>query len=135
MSVRRALCSRSLAAYWLLIAFALRALLPQGFMPDAEPFTLKLCPAGLPAQVLTTPVDPHAAHHAHAHSGHSEEHRSHHQSADQCPFGAASAAFGLAQCTGVTVAWLGSVELAVPTTVPDSRPRPVYWPQPRGPPA
>jgi hypothetical protein len=55
----------------LLVAFAFRALIPQGFMPSADrPFTLQICPDGWPAQMFS-PVAPdaHAAHGAH-HAGH-----------------------------------------------------------------
>jgi hypothetical protein len=45
----------------LLIAVAVRALIPAGFMPSADrPFTLQICPDGLPSQFLQS------AHHHHA---------------------------------------------------------------------
>jgi hypothetical protein len=50
----------------LLIAFAFQALIPRGYMPSADrPFTLQLCPDGLPARLLEPAADSHAAHHAH----------------------------------------------------------------------
>lgn len=138
MPVRSLRHPRTLLAYWLAIVFALRALLPQGFMPGAAPFTLKLCPAGLPAAALITAADPHAAHHAQVqHGAHAEQvnHQSHHQRADQCPFGAASAALALAHLVSPVVGWVGTADhsSSIPVTVADLRP--AYRPQPRGPPA
>lgn len=48
----------------LLVALALRALVPVGFMPSAdEPFSLQICPDGFPAQLLH---HQHGSHHEHA---------------------------------------------------------------------
>jgi len=45
--------SRTLIAGALLVAFALRALIPQGFMPaSGRPFSLEICWQGLPAAML-----------------------------------------------------------------------------------
>jgi hypothetical protein len=53
----------------LLVAVAVRALIPAGFMPSAErPFSFQICPDGFPAQLLhgaSAPLGEHAAHHAH----------------------------------------------------------------------
>jgi hypothetical protein len=53
--------TRELIAGVMLLAFAVRAFVPQGFMPAGDrPFSLQICPEGLPAEALT-----HAAHHHH----------------------------------------------------------------------
>lgn len=137
MSARSVRYPRKLIAYWVAIAFALRALLPQGFMPGSEPFSLKLCPTGLPVQALVMAGDAHAEHHHHHQDqqpGH-DEHSSHHQRADQCPFGSASASVALLQWLPPPVVWVGGTDYSLPlvTSAPD--PRPAYRPQPRGPPA
>ncbi len=47
---------------FLLLAVVLRAFIPVGYMPSADrPFTLQLCPDGLPRTLLP---DEHAHHHA-----------------------------------------------------------------------
>jgi hypothetical protein len=78
--------SRTLVASALLVAFALRALIPQGFMPGGG-FSLEICWEGLPAAMLALaePADSaHAGHHpgAHGHTGHPS-------SSDHCVFGTA----------------------------------------------
>jgi hypothetical protein len=103
-----------------LVAFAARALVPEGFMPaPARPLTLQICPEGFPAQLL---------HEGHAHhAGHS--HREH------CVFGSAGASGPLPQPPPLSCVWL-------PQPVPAARCIPaarvvelVHLPQPRGPPA
>jgi len=45
--------SRAWLAGAVLLAFALRALVPPGFMPGGErPFSIEICPDGFPAQLL-----------------------------------------------------------------------------------
>jgi hypothetical protein len=82
---------------WLLFAFALRALVPVGFMPSAErPFSFEVCPDGLPVAVVAALPAAHAGHHHHSqkpddssgHAGHN--HGSAH--ADRCPFAMGAAA-------------------------------------------
>jgi hypothetical protein len=69
---------RALIAGIMLVAFALRALIPAGFMPaSGRPFSLEICWDGLPAGMLV-----HSAHH---HSG-SPAH------SDHCVFGTACSA-------------------------------------------
>lgn len=137
-----ALHRRTWIAGFLALAFALRALLPQGFMPGAEPFTVQICPAGLSEgarQALAS--DPHAAHHAHDHGGH---HQAHHEGppeehdaharADQCPFAVASFAFALLLPATAVIDWIGAVDAE---HCPDFLPPATslrYRPQPRGPP-
>lgn len=77
----------------LLPAFALRALIPAGYMPAlGAPFAFELCPVGFPAQLL----------HPGAIAQHDHGARTHHGSkhpvitADSCPFGSASSGAGFA---------------------------------------
>jgi hypothetical protein len=62
----------------LLVAVAVRALIPAGFMPSADrPFTLQICPDGFPAQFFNQGHDPHAGPHAGSgseHANHVDEH-------------------------------------------------------------
>ena len=52
---------RTLVASILLVAFALRALIPMGFMPSsARPFSLELCWEGLPAHARAYAAAAHA---------------------------------------------------------------------------
>jgi hypothetical protein len=84
----------------LLIAFAFRALIPQGFMPSADrPFTLQICPDGFPAHLLAAASDPHAAHadgHHHHHAAGSGDEAPAHQhsqfTSQHCVFAAAAGA-------------------------------------------
>ena len=106
----------------MLAAFAMRALVPAGFMPaSAAAFSIEICPEGFPAQLL-----PHGGHH---HPGGSPPHTEH------CLFGSAGASGPMRQ-----FAALGAIALlqrapatrviAAPATV-----RLVHLPQARGPPA
>jgi hypothetical protein len=113
--------SRLLIAGIMLFAFAVRALVPQGFMPASHgPLTLEICPEGFPAQLL-------------AHTGH--HHGGGHSYSDHCVFGTA--------CAGGPpshVAPLGGVSLpelapAAPRIAGTREVRLVYLPQARGPPA
>jgi hypothetical protein len=52
---------RTLTAGILLVAFAVRALIPPGFMPATDrPFSIEICWEGLPAGVLARGGPPHA---------------------------------------------------------------------------
>jgi hypothetical protein len=89
-----------------LVAFTLRALIPMGFMPSTEhPFTLSICPDGLPVEFLPDARSVHSKHDAGAGDTHdhpasadpnstSDDH-----GMDQCAFAA------LAGSAFVTVAW------------------------------
>jgi hypothetical protein len=85
---------RSLAAIALL-AFAVRALIPVGYMPSGNGFFgLQICPEGLSAQALAL-IDPHAAHHHHLGAGgtagaHPHDHQS--WASGHCAFAALAAA-------------------------------------------
>jgi hypothetical protein len=111
MSRRASSASRASLASVVLIAFTLRALIPAGFMPSTEhPFTLSICPDGLPSQLLGA-ADGHAAHRTHAQhapdgaapsdSSGSTSHE--HTPATHCSFATAAAAPRLAEIAHVTV--------------------------------
>lgn len=113
---------RQLLAALMLVAFAVRALVPAGFMPaSGGAFSIEICPEGFAAQLL-----PHGGHHP---AGGSPTHTEH------CVFGSAGASGPLRQ-----LAALGAIALlqhapaarliAAPTAV-----RLVHLPQARGPPA
>lgn len=73
----------------LLVALAVRALVPAGFMPASDrPFSFQICPEGFPAELLNRAEPAHAAHHDHA--GHEHHH------------GGDSAAPGADSSTGTT---------------------------------
>jgi hypothetical protein len=114
--------TRELIATLMLAAFAVRALIPPGFMPAHDlAFALEICPDGFPAQLLG-----HGAHHhppgSHAHS-------------DHCVFGSAAAALPAARLANLGCVWRGpqqpvgrreSVAIVVQL---------IHLPQARGPPA
>lgn len=112
---------RQLLAALMLTAFAVRALVPAGFMPAGGAFSIEICPEGFSAQLL-----PHGGHHP---PGGSPTHTEH------CVFGSAGASGPVRQ-----LAALGAIALlphapaarfiAAPTAV-----RLVHLPQARGPPA
>lgn len=103
-----------------LLAFSLRALIPQGFMPASDqPLSVQICPDGFPTQLLT-----HAAHH---HSGG-------HWQTEHCVFGSACAAGPAPHLPSLSY-------ISFARYVPVSRyiltvavVQVVYLPQPRGPP-
>lgn len=69
--------TRTLIAGVMLLAFAVRALVPQGFMPASDSsFSIEICPEGFPAQLLV-----HAGHH----------HPGTHSQIEHCVFGGACA--------------------------------------------
>jgi hypothetical protein len=116
---------RQLLAALMLAAFAVRALVPAGFMPaGGGAFSIEICPEGFSAQPLSQL--PHGGHH---HPGGSPTHTEH------CVFGSAGASGPVRQ-----LAALGALALlqhapaarfiAAPTAV-----RLVHLPQARGPPA
>jgi len=127
----------------LLVAFALRALIPQGFMPaSGRPFSLELCWEGLPTALLAhdDPADtatlgmdsmPMGPMHGHSPGAH------HHpgSSSDHCVFGAACS-------PGPITEVLQPSDFAVPPPLRAvafvsfaSAIRLVYLPQSRAPPA
>jgi hypothetical protein len=82
---------RSFASF-LLLAFVVRSLIPAGFMPAAErPFTLEICPDGMPAPVslaYQAGMPGHLHHHQQSGGEHSVPHDPHstHKSWTHCPF-------------------------------------------------
>ncbi len=83
---------RQLLAALMLTAFAVRALVPAGFMPAGGAFSIEICPEGFSAQLL-----PHGGHHP---PGGSPTHTEH------CVFGSAGASGPVRQ-----LAALGAVAL------------------------
>jgi len=115
--------SRLLIAAVMLFAFAVRALIPQGFMPSSDrPFSLEICPEGFSARLLA-----HAGHHHHLGGGHSYT--------EHCVFGAACAN-GPPPSPAVLAA-VFATELLRPgnCAVAPLVVRLVYLPHSRGPPA
>lgn len=113
--------TRNLIAGVMLLGFAARALVPQGFMPASDrPFSVQICPEGLPAQVLMPP-----GHHHHGGP---------HSFSEHCVFGAACPS-GPPLNPSVHSEW-SPAELAhdPPCTPVASVIRLVYLPHVRGPP-
>ena len=106
----------------MLLAFVVRALVPQGFMPASDSsFSIEICPEGFPAQLLA-----HAGHH----------HPGTHSHTEHCVFGSA--------CAGGPVSHLASCSAAfrLPSALPAARVpsapilvQLVHLPHARGPPA
>lgn len=117
--------TRTLIAAVMLAVFAVRALIPLGFMPvSTSPLTLEICPDGFPAALLG-----HAAHH---HHGDGADHKQHGHS-DHCLFGGAGAA--------PLAANVAPAAVLLPQAGPPARPaartllvRLVHLPEARGPP-
>lgn len=95
----------------LVVALALRALIPVGFMPGGNgQLALQICPEGFPAALL-----PHSGHHhdsGDSTSAPGHDHKSWMQG--HCPFGAAAAA--PAACNSL----LATVDLKPAVAVPDA---------------
>lgn len=114
---------------WLaLAAFALRALIPIGFMPAADgTLSLTVCDEGLPAWLLPHPHTAASGHAMPAGEGH-------HSRADHCPFcGATTPAPGpllLALACAMWVAIASSISLVCPRGLI----RLLHVPQARAPP-
>jgi hypothetical protein len=111
---------RELIAALMLAAFAVRTLVPAGFMPARDgSLALEICPDGFPAQLLH-----HAAHH---HSGG-------HAHTDHCVFGGASAGAPVPHFPGLTALSVGRFAPGERWAAPTGAVRLVYLPQARGPP-
>ena len=112
--------TRTLIASVMLLAFVVRALVPQGFMPASDrAFSVEICPEGFPAQLLA-----HAGHH----------HTGTHWHTEHCVFGSACAAGPASQFPLLTC-------LSLPEGVPATRVTSVaiivqlvHLPEARGPP-
>jgi hypothetical protein len=90
----------------LVVALALRALIPVGFMPGGNgQLALQICPEGFPAFLLNAPPGHSSGHHHH--EGHESsrtpghDHKSWMQG--HCPFGAAAGAPAVCQSLVVNV--------------------------------
>lgn len=123
---RRGRGSRARITWVVLLAFALRALIPIGFMPAADgTLSLKICGEGFPAALL----DPAAHGHAAATGA------GHHSHEDHCPFcGASTPAPGPLFMALACVVWvvIATAALAVSSR---SLIRLLHLPQARAPPA
>jgi hypothetical protein len=115
--------TRKLIAGVMLLAFALRALVPQGFMPSNDrPFTVEICPEGFPAELLML-------------GGHHHHHGGHQSQTEHCVFGTACASGPPSQLALLTHSSPAELVRAAPV-VPDAAVvRLVYLPQLRGPPS
>ena len=111
--------SRLLIAGVILFAFAVRSIIPQGFMPSsAQPFSVEICPEGFPAQLL---------------AGH-QHHGKDHLHIDHCVFCTASVSGPppySSVLTGISLSALAPVVSSVPGAIVV---RLVYLPHSRGPP-
>jgi hypothetical protein len=112
---------RALLSILMLAAFAVRALVPEGFMPAAgAPLALEICPEGSGPLASS-----HLAHHHHGTPGAHGEH---------CVFGSAGAG-GPAPHSSAPHFVPGPLPAAaLRRSAPLSDVRLVYLPQPRGPP-
>lgn len=113
---------RRLIAGAMVLAFAVRALAPQGFMPSRDrPFSLEICPEGLPAAFLML-------------AGHHHHHGGPHSYTDHCVFGTACASGPPSQ--PALIADRAPTELALPAPLIATAivVRLVYLPHVRGPP-
>jgi hypothetical protein len=107
----------------MLLAFALRALVPQGFMPSSErPFTVEICPEGFPAEVLML-------------GGHHHHHGGPHSQSEHCVFGTACASGPPSQLASPTNSSPTELVRAAPGLAGAASVRLVYLPQVRGPPS
>ena len=121
-----------------LLAFAVRALIPVGYMPSGNGvFGLQICPEGLSAQALAL-IDPHAAHHHHmgaggTSGGHPHDHQS--WASGHCAFAALAAAAPSPHPYLVELALAAASVSNLPETVRVAQPHRYRVSQPRGPPS
>jgi hypothetical protein len=95
----------------LVVALALRALIPVGFMPGGNgQLALRICPEGFPAALLHSSGHHHEGHESSERPGH--DHKSWMQG--HCPYGAAAGA--PAACQSLII----SVDLTPAAAMPDS---------------
>jgi len=125
------------------LTFALRALVPLGFMPSGSPFAVELCPDSFPTELLNASTHGHAEHrqmqmpagaNGHDHSGRSQMPNGHHKATDHCPFGSAPATTAAADVTAAVTTLASASSGAIPGDsfiLPSLRD---YRPPPRGPP-
>jgi hypothetical protein len=114
--------TRTLIVGVMLFAVAMRALIPQGFMPASDrPFSIQICPEGFPIQLL---VD----------SGH-HHHPGTHSHSDHCVFGSACANGPVPHLPTLIGVSLASLAPAVPSVSVAIVIQLVHLPYARGPPA
>jgi hypothetical protein len=107
----------------MLVAFALRALIPPGFMPASDrPFTVEICPEGLPVEVLMF-------------GGHHHHHGGPQSKTEHCVFGTACASGPPLQLALLSVDSPVMFVRAVPHVAVGAVIRLVYLPHVRGPPS
>ena len=115
--------TRKLIAGVMLLAFALRALVPQGFMPASDrPFMVEICPEGFPAELLML-------------AGHHHHHGGPHSQADHCVFGTAGASGPPPQLALLTDRRSAEFVRTAPHAAVVASVRLVYLPHVRGPPS
>jgi hypothetical protein len=115
--------TRKLIAGVMLLAFALRALVPQGFMPASDrPFMVEICPEGFPAELLML-------------AGHHHHHGGPHSQADHCVFGTAGANGPPPQLALLTDRRSAEFVRTAPHAAVVASVRLVYLPHVRGPPS
>jgi hypothetical protein len=113
--------TRTLIAGIVLIAFAARALVPQGFMPASDrSFSLEVCPDGFPVQFLL-----HAVHH----------HTPSHSNTEHCVFGGGSASGPVPHLPPLICISLAQRAPIMQPNAAAIRVQLVYLPEARGPPA
>lgn len=150
---RSRLTTRTLIAALALVALALRALIPSGFMPaPGRLFSLELCPDGLPAAMQLSGVDQHPIApgmlYHHGGSGHAQPgaptapdqtgtplHGRHSGEIEHCVFGGASTAALLAQVPVLGLLQTAGIPAAAAFAPQRTSSPPVHGPFPRGPPA
>jgi hypothetical protein len=114
--------TRKLLAGAMLLAFAVRALVPQGFMPSSDsPFSVQICPEGFPAELLML-------------AGHHHQHGGPHSSTDHCVFGTACANGPPSHPALLMEVSATELARAAPCRAPVAIVRLVHLPHPRGPP-
>ena len=115
--------TRKLIAGVMLLAFAVRALVPQGFMPSSDrPFTVEICPEGFPAEVLML-------------GGHHHHHGGPQSRTEHCVFGTACASGPPPQLALLTHSSPTELVRAAPALTVAAVVRLVYLPHLRGPPS
>jgi hypothetical protein len=119
--------ARALAAAVMVLAFAVRSLVPQGFMPSStRPFSVDICPEGLPAQLLGL---------VHVHDGAAHHHGGGHWLTEHCVFGCAYLDGPLSHHAPIVPGIASGILADSPPAAAAVFVRLVHLPQVRGPPA
>lgn len=115
--------TRKLIAGVMLLAFAVRAFVPQGFMPSSDrPFTVEICPEGFPAALLML-------------GGHHHHHGGPNSQTEHCVFGTACASGPPSQLALLPDHSPPGLVRAAPRVAVAAAVRLVYLPRVRGPPS